>query len=47
MRLTSISTEVSEAVARASTAPVTVPERLNAIDMAKSPEFTSRQANRG
>jgi hypothetical protein len=47
MRLTSISSEVSEAGARARTAPVTVPERVNAIDMAKSPEFTSRQTNRG
>ena len=47
MRLTSISSEVSEAAARASIAPVTVPERVNAIDTAKSPEFTSRQANRG
>jgi hypothetical protein len=34
-------------VARASTAPVRDPERVNAIDMAKSPEFTSRQANQG
>jgi hypothetical protein len=33
-------------VARASTAPVTVPERVNAIDMAKSPEITSRPTNR-
>ena len=33
-------------MARARTSPVTVPERVNAIDMAKSPEFTSRQTNR-
>ena len=29
-------------MARASASPVTVPKQVNAIDMAKSPEFTSR-----
>src|SRR3954468_5349749 len=46
MRATSISSEELDAVARASASPVTVPKRVNAIDMAKSPEFTSRPNNR-
>jgi hypothetical protein len=46
MRATSISSEELDAVARASASPVTVPKRVNAIDMAKSPEFTPRPNNR-